>query len=210
MPPFSIEYIEQRLLDGNALAKAVLDFVPLQQGQVVSCLPQGVALTSLRDFRTGGKLPSPPVSEWQSTQREDETLLMIPVPSTDDWLAEKVRAFLTGDPERLCIFEDALKRYGDPVLSKVPTRYATFDKEVYHLLLSVDAQQERILKAIRTARSIPTFIGVMTKWVGSAPNSHHTSISSSTIRSLAERAEKIIVGAFDGEGYLVWHKPVVS
>lgn len=206
LPQFAIEYIEQSLLDGNALARAVLDLVPLRQGRVVTCLPEGVVPRSLGDFRTGGKLPSPPVSDWRSTQRDDETLLMIPVPTTDGWLVEHIKAFLRGGPNRVCIFEDALRRVGDPVLRKVSTRYATFDKEIYHVLLGADAQHEQILAVIRSAKSVPTFIGALTEWHGIAPSSHPIALSASTIRELAQAADKVIAGAFDGEGYVIWER----
>jgi hypothetical protein len=32
-------------------------------------------------------------------------------------------------------------------------------------------------------------------------------ITSVKLRVLAERTQKIIVGAYDGEGYLIWSKP---
>jgi hypothetical protein len=206
LPPFAIDYVEGCLQDGNALAKAVLEIVPLRQGQVVTCLPKSVIPRSPHDFRTGGKLPPPPVSDWRSTEREGETLLMIPVPTTDDWLVENVKAFLGGGASRICVFEDSLKRVGDPVLREVSTRYATFDKEVYHLLLAADVQREQVLRVIRTARSIPTFIGVLTEWPSGMPTSPPISLVATTIRALAEATHKLIIGAFDGEGYLIWSK----
>jgi len=206
LPHFAIDYVERSLLDGNALAKAVLELVPLRQGQVVTCLPKGVVPISLQDFRIGGKLPPPPVSDWRSTQREDETLLMIPVPTTDDWLVENVKTFLQGGANRVCVFEDSLKRLGDPILREVTTRYATFDKEIYHLLLGADVQAKEILKVIRTARSIPTFVGVLTEWPSGVQSSHPSSLLPATVRALAQTAHKLIIGAFDGEGYLIWNR----
>jgi hypothetical protein len=206
LPPFAIDYVERSLLDGNALAKAVLEHVPLRQGQVVTCLPKGVVPRSAQDFRTGGKLPPPPVSDWRSTEREDELLLMIPVPTTDDWLVKNVAAFLRGGTSRVCIFEDSLKRVGDPVLRKISTRYATFNKEVYHLLLGADSHGEQILKVIRTARSIPTFVGILTEWPGDLPGSAPISLSPANMRALAGAAQKLVIGAFDGEGCLIWSR----
>lgn len=208
LPPFAIDYVEQCLLDGNALAKAVLEVVPLREGRVLTCLPKGVAPTSLQDFRTGGKLPPPPVSEWRHIERQDETLLMIPVSPTNDWLVEHIKRFLRGGAKRICVFEDALKRVGDPVLHDLSTRYATFGKEIYHLILDSDAEDERILKVMRSARSVPTFIGALTRWRGELPTSHRISLAPATIHALAQAVDKLVIGAFDGEGYLIWNKAI--
>ena len=61
---------------------------------------------------------------------------------------------------------------------------------------------------IRKAHNVyPGLIGVMT----SLPEGHYLAlekkkITSEELKLLAERAEKIIVGAYDGEGYLIWSK----
>lgn len=206
MAPLAIEYIEQRLRDGNALAQTVLQKLSLKKGQVTTCLPRGIAPKSLQDFQTGGKLPTPPASEWSSTASEDKILLMIPVPTTDDWLVRRIREFLLGGGNRVCIFEDSLKRVGDPILGKLTTEYATFDEEIYHLLYGVDASEDRIRTVLKSAKAIPTFIGVLTECEGGFPSKGQFRLSNVQLESLAARAHKVIVGAFDGESYLIWDR----
>jgi hypothetical protein len=208
LAPWAVEYVRQRLLHGNTLAAAALDNLVLEEGKVTTCLPQGTVLKRLEDFRMGGKLPPPPPSEWRSTERGDETLLMIPIPNTDDWFVGKIREFLDKRRGRACIFEDALARVGDPVLQKVETKYATFGTEIYHLILDTDAEPGYIEKVLRRAKGIPTFIGVFTEWQGDKPNKNPIALSKENLQALAAKAHKLIVGAFDGESYVIWNRQV--
>src|SRR5262249_31937029 len=146
-------------------------------GTITTYLPSGTRLTRLEDFRTGGKLPTPPPSEWSSTERNDEILLMIPIPNTDDWLAGKVSEYLSEAENRVCIFEDAVARAGDPILQKIDTRYATFGPEVFHLALSSESDTAYIRKVLRRAKGIPTFIGFFTEWQSSEPRERHITLS---------------------------------
>jgi len=194
------------LLHGNALAAAALDVLPLAKGTITTYLPSGTPIRGLEDFRTGGKLPTPPPSEWSSTERNDEILLMIPIPNTDDWLAKKVSEYLSEAENRVCIFEDALTRTGDPIVQKMDTKYATFGAEIYHLILSSDSDPAYIRKVLRRAKGIPTFIGFFTEWQASQPQGSPIGLSNGDIQALTVRANKVVVGAFDGESYLIWSR----
>jgi hypothetical protein len=63
-----------------------------------------------------------------------------------------------------------------------------------------------ILNTISESSSIPIFIGFMTsidpniqKYIGCKQY-----IKEEILTIMADRAEKIFVGAYDGEGYLIW------
>ena len=206
LEPFAVEYIQDRLREGNTLASEVLATVDFSCGHVSTCLPENVTLNSLADLRTGGKLPVPSSDLWRGTDRNGELLLMIPIPNSDDWLIDQIKSFLTAKRSSVCIFEDSLKRPSDPVLRNISTRYATHGNEVYHVLLNQDADRATIQSVVRAARSIPTFVGVFAEEeINPADISR---LSDVKIRRLAERATGVVVGAFDGEGYLVWSRDV--
>jgi hypothetical protein len=62
----------------------------------------------------------------------------------------------------------------------------------------------KIERTIRMARSW-LFIGVMSGMT-EAISANEPSLSEDDLMSLAEEAEGIIVGAYDGEGFLLWTK----
>jgi len=202
--PVARSFILERLSQGNKLAHEMLESLPLTQGRITTFLPSGVVPQSLEDFATGGKLPTPPTSQWKGSKLRDETLLMIPVPTTDSWVVTKIKEYLLEAKDRVCVLEDALKRPGDAVLGRLSSRYATHDREIYHLLFQEDAKEQRILETLRAARSIPTFIGSLSVWKGDPLEVKFGALSISQIKILANSTQKLLVGAYDGEGYLIW------
>jgi len=207
VPAEAEQFVIDRLTDGNTLAQAVLRLLPLAQGRITTFLPLGAVPRSLKDYGTGGKLPTPDVSEWKGTQHGDETLLMIPVPSTDSWLAAKIRSHLLRDENNVCVIEDALKRPADAVMRRLPTKFAICGDEVYHLLFPEDAHEAPILATLRAAKSsVPIFIGVLTRWPKAMLNAKPKVLSVDELQALAVETEELFVGAYDGEGYLVWSR----
>lgn len=198
------EYLCERLADGNSLAQAVRQQLVFSEGSIKTLLPAGISLLDVRDFKLGGKLPTAPQSEWRGITKNDETLLMIPTPNTDGWLVKEIRETLPSIKSGVCVFEDALKHPGDPVVGKLRTRFGVFGKEVYHLIFSSDAVGDAVSRTISAAKSIPQFVGFITEWPDPIPNGGNVTMTASQIQHLSDHVHKVIVGAFDGESYLIW------
>jgi hypothetical protein len=200
------DFVRDRLAQGNALAKQILQSVALEDGQLTTFLPLGTSPQSQEQFHSGGKLTTPPVSEWKGVQSGDETLLMIPVPNTDYWLMAKIRDYLIEGKDRVCVIEDAVRRPSDAALHRLTTRHLALNGDVYHLLLQEDAQESRILEAIKAAKSIPTFVGAIGIWQGDPLAIRTGFLPFNELQSFAAGIQALFVGAFDGEGYLLWRK----
>ncbi len=192
---------------GKTLSRHLLKALETGKGEVVTYLPQDVTEKEARQFEMGGKLSLPSQESWRYCISDDGTVLrMVPTPTMDPYLVEEIRAFLVGQERRICIFEDALADSHDPCLARLNTKFITYLSEVYHVLFWHDADQERILQTVRRARSW-LFIGAMTSLrEGSCLDPSNMKLSEEELCALAEDAEGIIVGAYDGEGYLVWIK----
>jgi hypothetical protein len=208
--PEAIDYIRKCLRDGNTLASYLLQKLNLDRGRVVTFLSSEVTAEVAKQFTTGGKLPLPPKSQWRYTEGESSKWRMVPIPDTDSCLVTIIEAFLSAEEKRVCIFEDALSRPHDPILSRSVARLLTFNDEVYHFLSGRDVESSKIRQTIRQAKSIPLFIGAMTFIPEESSFSYKarkmTIASDELLRVLAERTEKIVVGAYDGEGYLIWNR----
>ncbi len=119
-------------------------------------------------------------------------------------LTEFLMKFMSESPNRLCIFEDAGAEPSFTWVIRDKPRIFTYNKEVYHVAFSQQCTEEGLKHAIRTADSTWILIGVATsvpdiqEWIGKVE------LTNNDIQELAQRAEHIIVGAFDGEGYLIW------
>jgi len=188
LPAEANRYIRNCLEAGNSLAKHLLTQLDLENGRVVSFLPPGVNPSVAQQFRYGGV----------ASAKESISCLVA-----------LIRTFLSTGEGRLCICENALARPNDPILSSSDTRILIFKNEVYHFLSEGDVESRKIRQTIGEAESAYLFIGVMTSVPKESSFSHEarriTIPSDELLRVLAERAEKIVVGAYDGEGYLIWN-----
>ena len=73
------------------------------------------------------------------------------------------------------------------------------------MLAEEDAKPEQIKATIAEAETLPIFIGAISILPqDSRIYSAQREQAGEELRSLADRAENFIVGAYDGEGYLIW------
>jgi hypothetical protein len=204
----AIKYIEKCLGSGNKLSQALLKVCDFKKGRVITVLPGFVNYEYINDFEVG-ILPKTLEAEARNATAEygsHWTSVMVPEPSIISWLSTEVCRFLKAAATRLCIFENTLAKAGDSWISKEKPQIFTFNEEVYHFLLNQDAENEKIRDTIRSAEC-PLFIGVMTSLPSerSFPQSGQE-VSLEDLEVLAEGTEKIVVGAYDGDGYLIWNR----
>lgn len=207
--PEAVSYIRDCLANGKTLARYLLQRPDLESGTVTTFLPSDVGKEAATQFKWGGKLRRDPATFVYRTEPDGSRTRWEPVPNTDPWLVSIIQAFLRAAEDRVCIFENALARPSDPVLSRSESRVLVFDNEVYHFLSAADWASTIIAQAIREAGCpYPPLIGAMASAADEAGFSGEgRQISSAQLKVLAERTEKIVIGAYDGEGYLIWSKP---
>jgi hypothetical protein len=204
----AVEYVRECLLKGHTLSQCMLERGDLFQGTVFACVPSSVNSRTAGNFRDGPLLPEPkPETHIHQRSKDGSTLTLVPVPNTDKILAEVVKTFLEMTKAGSCVFEEAVARPSDPCMSSSTTEWIEYDDEVYYFLLHSDASLPKIQQAIRQAASVyPGLIGVMTRMLDSEFSLKRKRITASGLRELARNAAKIIIGAYDGEGYLIWER----
>ncbi len=120
-------------------------------------------------------------------------------------LAGEVLGFLKEAPERICIFEDALAKPSDPVIKADASTWSHRD-EVYRIVTR-EADSNAVRDAIVFSRSW-LFIGVcsMAPRPFSRPIPSLRVLTETDLVLIARAATKVVVGAYDGEGYLRWER----
>jgi len=160
-------------------------------------------------FRTGLGLERDPATFRYHTAPNGSTTRLEPKFDPDPGLLPIIEAFLRTAPGHIFIVENALARPSDPVLSSYGSHLLMFDEEVYHLLLPQDRDEKIISQTLREAGyPYPPLVGALASGaeeIGLSGESQQ--ITFVQLRASAERAAKIIVGAYDGEGYLIWSRP---
>ena len=201
----ALDYVTYCLQNGKTLAKFLLDRRDLDQGIVSTFLPPAVPLDEINQFHRGGKFPTPPEAEWIRTRDS----VIVPIPINDSHLVERVRRFLLAGRDSFCIMEDFNARPTDSCLRRRSTSFVTFRDEVYVFLSSASCGNGPIERALKETRSIPFSLGTLTSTPadGSIILGDKMDLTVGQLRALAERTEMLFVGAYDGEGYLIWDKP---
>jgi hypothetical protein len=182
-------YVVERLREGHSLARTLAAYV--RGGRAVTLLPAATPLEAVHAFAHGGVLEAPPAGRTETFER---------VRSLDASLAQSLAAYLQRGSQRVVLFENALASPTDPYLRRVADRTACFGKEVYHFVTEDDA--ERILETLRTAKAIPAFVGVMTQTLDGPLKPG--SLQADELEALARNATGAFVGAYDGEGFVMW------
>ena len=207
----AIQFIRDCLEEGGmTLGRGLLLHCDLEKGRVLTYLPTTVSEDETRQFKFGGKVEEIPLGPADNFVAEAGTRwVRVPTEDTDNHLVRTIQAYLRGEGGRWCIFEDAVSSPSFPYIRRRRDgRIRVLGSEVYYLIGKSDAEDEaRILKTVRNAQSGWRFACAMS----SVPERVHfleggRSLKRDEVRVLAERAEKIAVGAYDGEGYLIWSK----
>jgi len=201
------DFLRGHLADGNTLSRCLLEYCDLNVGEVVTHLPGDINAKEAKRFSTGGKHKDFRPAVRRILVDGKTWMTMEEKPDTVAHLAGLIREFL-GKDRTLCIFEAAQCSPTDPWLRPDDERIRTLDDEVYFALGKNDAADEgKITGTIRDAYSDWHFVCVMS----SLPEEDLLSIrgkilTEGDVKVMAERAEKIAVRAYDGEGFVVWDR----
>ncbi len=191
----SIEYLQEYLISGNELSKQLLQGLNLSEGTSTATLPMGVTLEQAKLFRVGGKVKS----SINTTTRQS-------VEPIDFQVIETIQHHLSQSPQNLCIFEDILSRPSDAFLATFEG-ILTYQDQVYFALPSHYNTPQKIRQVIDNSKAIGHFVGVLTSGsFASMDFCHQQLIGVTELTILAAQTEKIIVGVYDEEGYLIWHR----
>ena len=179
-------FVRDYLTYGHALDSRLKKCVALNAGTVTAYLPSGIPRERVLEFTEGG-VADPAVSEI--------------------YLARTIREFLTAAQGRVCLFEDPVLRPTDPPRLGSNVQRLTLNDEVYYYLNSLSSEDELILQTIREADYPNYFLCILTSVPGDAifPISQGQ-LGDEELDLLIGRTEKIVIGAYDDEGYLVWDK----
>lgn len=199
--PAAVEYIRTRLKDGRSFAHALNDALNIEAGQAWTYLPADVRSDQAHDFKSGGKLPEPPESEWHRAPG----VVMYPTPSMREFCVERLRELL-GISDGVLIVEDWMAE-GNSYTDGVPEecrRAIVVGNEVYWVLTAEDTM-DAIEMAVRQAWGPwPGVLGAIVERPSGWTLSSDRRIDPHSWPRLAAATTHLIVGAYDAEGCVFW------
>jgi hypothetical protein len=202
-----IQYVRQTLGQGRELSKLLLEILDLKSGELKAILPRGTAPDEVNQFLLGGKLPptgkATTVELWGSRKFQ-----AIEVPNMNNALVSHIAAYLKSSDIAFCIFENALFSAGAAWLKQTSVQTVTFGSSVYHFLCAGQTGADLIESTLKRAKSVsPPTVGILSRLPqGCILNPQLGRIELAELRKIAEQCEKLVVGAYDGESYLIWSK----
>lgn len=181
-------FVEDNLRKGLTLSRQVLTCLDISGGSVVAYLPPDIDTSTIK------------------TRLSDEFRFgyITKLGGTLNCIVEFVKSYLSAESRRIVIFENANASANDPRLDE-DGNVLIFGDEVYYMLSSKDSDED-VRNSIVSANSLWIHIGILTSVPDISDWDPKSTLGSADISDLAKRVEHIIVGAFDGEGFLIWSR----
>jgi hypothetical protein len=138
---------------------------------------------------------------------DGKQIIMEPTPDLKDHFIPIIESSLSVDSRQLCIFEDVILRMRDPYLMKVKTPYWSHKDKVYHYILGNNIKSGLVENVLREASRNYITLGAVTSFnEANDLFNGKRNLQKNDLYEFAKRVQKIIVSAYDGEGYLIWEK----
>jgi len=169
-------YLERVLRSGKSLSHLLLERVDFAAGKIHALLSTKLGEREVKDFAAGG------TGSIESPRRA---------------LAEIATRFLQ-EPGKRIVLEEGLARAGDPAVRN-KEGVILLEDEIYYVTRKSHTveEMERFFRQPRYA------IGLVGIFCSAGPRELQK-ISKPELFRFVEAMEKIMVGAFDGEGFLLW------
>lgn len=207
----AIAYVKERLNKGKTLARLLLQRQALEQGRVVAALPQYAGDELAKNFLGGFHKEASPVAQDIDLTTGGTGRHIVPKVRTVDWLTEVIHEFLSKKEGGICLLENGLALPSDPWLQRRKSKICVLENDVYHMVSSENVAKGKIMSAIGEAEGAwPPLVGVLARIplekIEQYELREEVRITEKDLTLVAEQADKIIVGAYDGEGYLLWNR----
>jgi hypothetical protein len=205
----AINYIRQRLEMGKTFAQTILHTLPLNEGSVVTYLPPDVTDEAAHKFKDGGKFAADPSTVRRYTDKHGVGVRIQRIPQDAlPWVLSEVEDVLGESESRVCLVEDWTPRPSDPFWQKNPHKYVvpTFvGDEVYYVVFPHDSRDFLHHGFRHAGGAWPGVLAALTTVAPNDPIPSDRAIHAHQWQGLAERTTRLVVGAYDGEGYLIWN-----
>jgi hypothetical protein len=202
--PKAVEYIRECLGYANTLGECLLARADLATGKVTTYLPADVTDEEAHNFTWGGKLPRGRQQIVGGARIEE-----VDAKETTAHLVSVIRSFMATRENAVCILSDSMSKPSDPCLAKAKAKWVCYRDEVYVVVAGGSATEEEVDQAFGEAGSgwWSSLVGALTSHPQQGAFQKQREITAEDLKLLAERAETIVVGAYDMEGFVIWHKP---
>jgi len=195
------EYVKDNLDGVNALSVELLNLLNFKNGYFFTLLPDDANLEEIYHFNCGGILPQYPEEE-HIVNGHKSTYSWIP--NINNELSQLILKEIETKHQLSCLMDDVSGSPKDKYYTLFSDNFSLFyENEVYFLLKRENISIELISKCLRFSTSFWHSLCVFT-------TADFTSVTKylnlEKIDEICSTTELVMVGAYDGEGYVFWEK----
>lgn len=173
-------FVWRHLRDGLTLGRLVVGLVERSKGRVVTCQPRDTDPQRLTQLEYGG----------------------IDQDAAWDWLVDTIAAHMSADERHITVFENYHARPFYPYVTRFTSRVVVYGEEMYHVLTQSGFGFTQIEPATRDASSRHQVVHLTSAPPRFGPRSR--SFCLRDLDNMARHTRRIIVGAYDEEGFVMW------
>lgn len=181
-----VSYLKGELSQGGVLSQRLLE-VNFTQGVIFTYIPNGFNISSFSDYSES--------IEFKLGRRVGLEF--------EDMASEFIVEHLDRDPGNVAIFE-TFWNINDPIVSKQGHQFFLLRSTVYDFILGSD-KNKPVKQYLRDAQSYPTVIVLSTNFY-SGDFLQDMDFNENLLEKITRNIDSLIIGAFDGEGFLFWSK----
>lgn len=201
----TINYFLKSLMDSNYVSDVVVSVIDFSGGDFFTMLPDPVDHEKIHEFSIGGILHKNPIQRGVIGSLPG-IYEFSEIPSVTNELAEMVKIFVEKNGQNLCLIDDVIRNSSDSFQNDLELSECVVfhDLDVYYLINNLNASNALIVKCLRNSKAYWHSLCIFSKM--SISDIQHKNLTASEIKNICLNAHLLVVGAYDGEGYVFWEK----
>ncbi|MDR3624644.1 MAG: hypothetical protein P4L16_05850 [Chlamydiales bacterium] len=198
----AFKYVIYNLEGGQSLSVELIAAINFREGCFFTLLPDDYNHPILYQFECGGILPQNPTIEYEVCGEKCSYSI---IPTIQNELSLYILDRLKLSDNVSCIFDDVLRSTNSPDLKMPPLNHLIFthDNEVYFIIQD-NFNADLIALCIEKSNHIWHSLAVLT--TANLQNIVGRKLQPEHVKSICLNAQLIIVGSYDGEGYIFWER----
>ena len=197
-----LPYFLDHINCGKILSKRIIEKIDFTKGSFFTILPSDAKLDKLFDFSHGGIIPPIPCEgESYHIKGSFEEFHPNKIITMDYECSEFMASFLKKNNENWAVIENYMLNPDSAYVNFQNVKMIPFNCDVYYFLNRSNSIKE-IHETIRKSNQVWHFLAVLTR----LKNDLFSCLTDTIIHQICENLEFVIVGSYDGEGYIFWEK----
>ncbi len=195
------QYLEKQLHDGNTLAQSILKILPLDEGHYFALLHPSANQKLVYQFESGGILPENPIEPvkfagkiYPGRKKSNSNLELIIY----------LKTFINS--KSFYYFDDQMHRKEDPIAMQYQADTLRYNEELYLFLNASNFSTQYAERIIRHVNARWYYMNIISE----EDPGKSVEISIEKLVKITSKTTHIVVGAYDGEGYLIWQRANLS